>query len=350
MLNIFENDAFSVISLTGSLTKIPHVPGRAGELAFAGVGQGVNTYSVAIEQREENLTLIPTSARGGPSPQEQFDGSTLRSIYIPQIKLEDTIPVGMVQGVRVFGTQDELIGAQAVVDRQMRKMMARHDLTLEHLRLGALKGVVLDADGSELVNLYELFDVEEPPVFYFAPAISAPGTDGNPAIREMGMDIYRYMQRNIKSIWPASARIHAFVGDRFFNALTSSPNFLRSGDGWARAERLLGDNYAFGVFEYGGIFWENYRGTDDAGETDSPVVGIHPDDAQFFPVGVPGIFEEYYAPADFLETANTLGLPRYAKIAPDRDFNRFVKLHTQQNPMPICTRPRVLVRGTIASE
>jgi hypothetical protein len=67
--------------------------------------------------------------------------------------------------------------------------------------------------------------------------------------------------------------------------------------------------------------------------------------AHFFPVGVPGLFRQYNAPADFVETVNTLGLPRYAKQAVDQEFGRWVKLHTQSNPLPICTRPKVLIKG-----
>jgi len=50
----------------------------------------------------------------------------------------------------------------------------------------------------------------------------------------------------------------------------------------------------------------------------------------------------YNAPADFVETANTIGLPRYAKQAVDQQFARWVMLHVQSNPLPICTRPQVL--------
>ncbi|WP_458695370.1 major capsid protein [Wolbachia endosymbiont of Phyllotreta cruciferae] len=34
-------------------------------------------------------------------------------------------------------------------------MRNKHAITLEHLRMGALKGIILDADGSELLNLYK---------------------------------------------------------------------------------------------------------------------------------------------------------------------------------------------------
>jgi Phage major capsid protein E len=41
---------------------------------------------------------------------------------------------------------------------------------------------------------------------------------------------------------------------------------------------------------------------------------------------------------------NTIGLPRYAKQAVDQ-FARWVMLHVQSIPLPICTRPRVLING-----
>ena len=40
-----------------------------------------------------------------------------------------------------------------------------------------------------------------------------------------------------------------------------------------------------------------------------------------------------------------IGLPRYAKQAVDQQFARWVMLHVQSNPLPICTRPRVLIKG-----
>jgi hypothetical protein len=58
---------------------------------------------------------------------------------------------------------------------------------------------------------------------------------------------------------------------------------------------------------------------------------------------LPGFAQD---PAQYLvETANTIGLPRYAKQAVDQQFARWVMLHVQSNPLPICTRPRVLIKG-----
>ena len=33
------------------------------------------------------------------------------------------------------------------------------------------------------------------------------------------------------------------------------------------------------------------------------------------------------------------------KQAADQQFARWVMLHVQSNPLPICTRPRVLIKG-----
>jgi hypothetical protein len=102
---------------------------------------------------------------------------------------------------------------------------------------------------------------------------------------------------------------------------------------------FLRQGQARGSFEYGGIVFEEYRGR--VGTVDFTDASK----AYFFPVGVPGLFRQYNAPADFVETANTIGLPRYAKQAVDQQFARWVMLHVQSNPLPICTRPRVLIKA-----
>ena len=66
------------------------------------------------------------------------------------------------------------------------------------------------------------------------------------------------------------------------------------------------------------------------------------DKAFFYPEGVEGLFEIYYAPADTFETVNTLGQPLYARTIPDRDRDEWVRLEIESNPLPICTRPQVL--------
>ena len=85
---------------------------------------------------------------------------------------------------------------------------------------------------------------------------------------------------------------------------------------------------------FGGISFRRYRG--------NAAFGVPADKAFFYPEGVEGLFEIYYAPADTFETVNTLGLPLYARAIPDRERDEWVRLEIESNPLPICTRPQVL--------
>jgi hypothetical protein len=132
--------------------------------------------------------------------------------------------------------------------------------------------------------------------------------------------------------------IHAFCSASFFDDLVSHPEVTEAYRRYQESS-FLRAGLARTAFEYAGIVFEEYRGKIGS-------VDFIPDNkAHFFPVGVPGLFRQYNAPADFVETANTIGLPRYAKQATDQEFGRWVKLHTQSNPLPICTRPKTLIKG-----
>jgi len=63
---------------------------------------------------------------------------------------------------------------------------------------------------------------------------------------------------------------------------------------------------------------------------------------------VPNLFLTYYAPANYVETVNTIGLPVYAKQA-SMKFDKGIELETQSNPLNLCLRPTCLIRGTTSS-
>ena len=63
-----------------------------------------------------------------------------------------------------------------------------------------------------------------------------------------------------------------------------------------------------------------------------------------FPLGVPALFRNYWAPADYIETVNTPGQRLYTKqyAMPN---GKGVHMDTQMNELCICTKPRVLQLG-----
>lgn len=342
--DIFNSDAFSLKTLTALINSQDHVPSRAGELAFAGVADGVATTSVAFEQINNALSLVQTSQRGAPAPQEVQNKSRLSYLTIPHVQLEETILASQVQNVREVGSMDQLRSIQSVIGKQMIKMNQRHDLTIEHLRLSALTGLVKDADGSTLADLFGVFGITPTADFDFDDVFNAsanPTAETLRTVRTLCQQLTRAMIRRAKIALPGSYQIWALCGDEFFDKLIECTSVKGVWDGWYGAEQRMGGNYVNGVYRFADIMFENYRGTDD-----NSTVAIPVNQAQFFLTGVPGLYAEYYAPAVFMEAVNTAGLPYYAKIAPSDNMNRGVMVHTETNPLPICLRPATLIKGT----
>jgi hypothetical protein len=129
-----------------------------------------------------------------------------------------------------------------------------------------------------------------------------------------------------------AVQVRAECGSAFFADLVAHKEVRETYLNTAAAADLRGrvaDEVSFG-----GITFRRYRG--GVGFT------VPTDKAFFYPEGIEGLFEIYYAPADTFETVNTLGLPLYARTIPDRDRDEWVRLEIESNPLPICTRPQVL--------
>lgn len=62
-----------------------------------------------------------------------------------------------------------------------------------------------------------------------------------------------------------------------------------------------------------------------------------------FPIGTFDTFTTYGKPANLLETANTIGLPLYARQMMDAK-GRWIDLMTEASILPVNKRPRLAIR------
>ena len=74
MLDVFNDDAFSVHNLTESIDKLPYKPARLGEMGLFTEIPVTTPYAV-VEERQGNLSLVPVAGRGS---QGQATDSTPR--------------------------------------------------------------------------------------------------------------------------------------------------------------------------------------------------------------------------------------------------------------------------------
>lgn len=334
MLDIFNNDAFSVTSLTDFVNDLNYRPGRIGEMGLYS-SVSVATTSIAIERIGDILQLVKPSPRGGPGETRDMPKRNIRSFAIPHFQRDWSVMADEVQGVRARGTENEVETVQQIVGDKIAAQTADMDLTEEHARLGAVTGIITYADGTSLDLFTEFGVTQETEVDFDL-------DNANPAdgiLRKKSTQVIRAMKKRLGRVPFAS--VHAFVGDNFFDDLLQHSEVRETYKGWSQAQILrdsyIGKNRSENpMFEFGGIVWENY------GEIDGEGVGIDMAKARFFPTGVPNLFKTYLAPADYMETVNTLGERLYAKQWPMPN-DKGVHGELQMNALQLCTRPGALM-------
>lgn len=332
MQNLFANPAFSMANLTAAINLVPNRYGRLEDLNLF-PAKPTRFRQIIIEERNGVLNLLPTMPPGSPGTVGTRGKRKVRSFVIPHIPHDDVVLPEEVQGIRAFGSETELETLAGVLARHLETMRNKHAITLEHLRMGALKGEILDADGSTIYNLYDEFGID-------ATNMSLGLADVKTNVRNKCVKVLGEMEKALQGEFMTGVR--CLCSPSFFEALTSHANVVESYSrfqegAWLREDVRTG-------FTYGGITFEEYRG--QASSADGTVRKFIADgEAHCFPVGTVDTFGTYFAPADFNETVNTLGQPVYAKQAP-RQFDRGTDLHTQSNPLPMCHRPGVLIKLT----
>lgn len=324
-LDIFNDDAFSVTSLTKAINDTPHMPGRLGELGLFSE-EGISTTSLMIEREGTVLTLVPNVPRGAPAASKTGDKRTMVAISTTHLPQTATVGADEVQGVRSFGSESETETIQNVVNKRLRKMRRDLDVTIEWQRMGAIKGQVLDADGSTvLLDLYNTFGVSQTT---HNMVLNNTATK----VRNKVVEARRKMEAQLGALMYRGLR--GLCSPGFFDAFVGHTAVEAAFDRWMNGEFLREDQRK--GFFFAGVFWEEYRGK--VGATDFIADGK----AYLVPEGVPDLFVTNYAPANYMETVNTIGLPYYAKQEVQR-MNKGVELESQSNPISICTRPSVPV-------
>ncbi|NNA66167.1 major capsid protein [Pseudomonas gessardii] len=322
---IFEDDVFSVSSLTAAINDQEYLPGRISSLGLFRE-EGISTLTVQIEKDGETLALVPAGERGTSGL--VVAGSRRQMIPFNTVHLPErfTIKADEIQGIRAFGTRSELQAVQDVVNKRLGKARRQLDATHEFQRMGALNGQVLDADGKTiLLDIYKTFGVNRQKL---SMGLNSPDTE----LRVKCGEALDMQEDALGSITSTGSR--AFCGKNYWNKLIVHRSVKETYLNSQQAAALRGD--ARESFEFGGIVWERYRGK-IAG-----VSFVHDDKALLIPEGVPELYISCFAPADYMETVNTQGIPYYSKIEP-LPFNKGVAGEAQSNPLHLCTRPRAQI-------
>jgi hypothetical protein len=207
------------------------------------------------------------------------------------------------------------------------------DLTLEYHRLGAIQGLILDADGSVIDDLFDKFGISEPAAVPLNLDVNFDASTEKAVIKPIITGVLRAIDAELGGLSPSGYAV--LCGDDLFDALEGHGELRHT---LQAQEALKQRDDGRRSFTYAGATWENYRGTGD--------VAIAADEARVVPLGVPDLFQQLFAPADTFEAVNTKGLVKYAMATPDTKGKK-IDLEVQSNPVTLCTRPKVLRKLTL---
>lgn len=328
MIDPFKADGFSLTELTVAVAKAPYKPSRIAALGLFEEAP-ISTTSIMVDEMTGLLSLIPNTPRGSAATPHPRTSRAARSFVAAHIAKRRMVMADEVQGVRAFGAVDQAETVNMVRDRVLAEMRQEIEATIEWHRIGALKGQILDSDATTVIyNLFTEFSLSQITEGF------ALTTDTTKVRNKISL-VLKAIEDELGNAPMRGVR--CFCGQNFWDSLIEHK---------AIKDTYLNSQYAADLrndpresVTFGGISFERYRGS----------VGgqafVATDEAYAFPEGVPGMFITRYAPADYIETVNSYGLPIYAKALAD-DMGKGITIETQSNPLSICTRPRAVIKLT----
>jgi hypothetical protein len=318
----FNTDVFHFETLTGAVQDVAYMPQRVSELGWFSE-EGIDTTDVRIDFGVDSVQLVPVKERGGdPLVREtgKFKSRNFSTFHLPE---SSSIQASELQNVRAIGKATETDAVLAKITKKLKNHKRDIMYTQEHMRMGAVTGIIYDADGTTpLLNLFTEMGVSKSTATF--------NLATSTKIRSDVVAVKRQIKTALGGVGFSGVRV--LCSPEYFDA------FIENGDVKEQYLRYNGGeqnrNDVRGGFVYGGVIFEEYEGTS--------LVKIPDGKALAVPEGVDGLFQSFYAPADYNETVNSEGLPMYSK-GWEKYGGKGWTVETQSNPLHICSRPTAII-------
>lgn len=342
MLDIFNSDAFSLTSLAAAVRKIPYKPSRLGPGGLALFDEKpISTTSIAVESIDGQLSLISASARGSAGDLAGDQKAKLRSFTAQHLKRGAKVMADEVQGVRMFGSEDQALTVETKLAEKLEIIQAMHEVTWEYHRVGAVIGNVLDADGTTvLLDIYAAFGVTQTVQDF---NLSSATLD----VRSICDLVADAIDLELGS--SSYDHVHVLCGGTFYDTLIKHKyvqDALKA-QTLAGAAKVLQDLRS--GFTIGALTFERAKRWSVIGSAGTSIDMIDTNLAYAFPVGVVSpqgpMFIGRFAPQPFFDCVNRLNPPLV--VNPVMDPNKqFIELTGISCPLYLNTRPKAVIKLT----
>jgi hypothetical protein len=338
-LDLLRSPEFADDRLTESINIPPYVTGRPAQLGIF-TDAPIHTTYAKIGIAEGELTIIPARERGGPSNKNMGTDRSEVLVNIPHFPLDDAITPSDLQNLTVYGEDYVMQTLTNVVNDKLTQIRSKHDATHSHLDWGALNGLVLDASGRTLLNLFETFGITQTVIDFALDVTSTDVAAKNRALKSVIRKALRGASSNGVRVLAGTDFFdqyvgHASVKDALKSYPGSTPNPARDD---------VTDEFRFSGLVIERIDEEfSYR---QANGTFATREAIASNEAVAIPMGTP-YFKRYVAPPDTLQQANIAPDTKIFVSTDELPHGKGLDVHTESNVLPICLRPDIIVKLTI---
>lgn len=338
---------YTAVQLTGTINKIPNIYGLLNELNVF-PARGIRTTLVEVRRENGTLAVLPATDRGAPPSVAKRQPGDALYFEVPHIPHMDRIdPLDLQNMLRVvaetasFKTLDEEMAQRMIAIRN------KHAITLEWLRMGALKGLITDGNGAPIYDLFASFNIARP-VIYFDLSNNSADIDGACDL------LFRTIATALRG--EVMSGIEVLCSTSFFSAFVAHPKVQKFWLNWQNAEKLANiERVSAGgqmgrTFDYQRIRWREYYGVAPIVVAGVPTSAPFVEDTLGFarPLGTLDTFVTYFAPANDIRYVNQMGQEVY--VSPKiLDHGEGVELKSESDPLPICRRPELLVTVSSAA-
>jgi len=335
IINPFDENGFSPATLTEKVNKMPV---KYGMIRNSGIFKikPVYTKDIVCTYYNGKITLLlskdpkskPNIAESGKAIRKAFQ--TVHIPYQKTIWADDLATKLKLSGNTLRTLMEEM---QEVLDL----MLGDHAITEEHMLVGALQGVIYDANGSTVIaNLFDEFSVTKKTVNF---VLGTETTNVSGKCKE----VVRHVKKNIGG--DTMSGVECLCDSVFFDALTSHATVKEI---WLKHEQTINQTMSGAdptqSFSFSGITFKEYAAEASHPTTGAALPFIGTGKAHFYPVGTSKTAELYYSPARNFSAIGKPGEPMYARQTMDPK-EKFIDVDTEQNLFPIWNRPECLVEG-----
>lgn len=325
------SNSFEIVDRTENLLQIPNTWNLFDTLNLFRE-ESVSQYTIILEKIIESGGVLLDSYRGTRHMQNQDYTREVRSFVIPHFTHDDAIKPEDIQGKRAYGKESVEV-LDEVRLRKMERIRRVHDWTREVARAQLITaGTVYSPNGTTgTQNYFTEFSVSQTTTdFVFGTSttdirgkIETVISGIQDAVQNGG--VYDRIVALCHPIWFNKLINHATVVDAY-KYYSSEAEPLR------KRLNATGLDGRFRSFEHAGILFIEYRGT--LAGTDLIPSG----EARAFPIGVPDLFETYFAPKNDFDHVNTLGEKMYMTEYRD-PRGQLIEIQSETNFINVLRRP-----------